>query len=94
MANTRREDYGLPPRLFLYTLDQLASIVNVPIKEFQRKYIHYDGRAVGARPFEKIMARNIAPKGEPPDWRVVETEFVRWMRFKGFKVYVRGMAHS
>jgi len=37
-----------------------------------------------------MVARNIAPEGHKPEWRVSEVTLIRFMKFKGFKVYERG----
>lgn len=86
--------FGLPVRSFLYTLDQIATMVQVQIKHLKSTYIHFEERSVGFRPPGKISARNIAPNGESPDWRVAEEEFVRWLRYKGFKVYNRASVYK
>lgn len=76
MTRMARQKYLLPPRLFLYTLDQIGDMLQVDPK----KLVHFDGRSVGVRPPDKILARNIAPAGTTPEWRVSEDEFIRWMR--------------
>lgn len=84
------EKIGLPPRIFLYTLDQIAFLIEVELPRLKRAYIFYEGRSVGVPSREKIPARNIAPKGETPDWRVSEAVFIRWLKFKGYKLLGRG----
>jgi hypothetical protein len=38
-----------------------------------------------------MLARDISPDdAERPDWRVSEKDFVRWLRFKGFRYHERG----
>lgn len=83
------EKFGLPLRVFLYTLDQIATLIQVDLKTLKGSYIHYEERSVGYRRHEQMSARNIAPDGDKPDWRVAEGEFVRWLRYKGFKIYNR-----
>jgi len=80
---------GLPPRYFLYTMEQVGDIIQVPNKNL-KKYIWFESRDVGAIDKEKILARNIAPPGDRPMWRVSEPELIRWLRHKGFKIYHRG----
>jgi len=75
-----RERYQLPPRLFLYTLDQIADLLVVDTVD---KFIYYDGKSTGIPPKDKLFARNIAPQSTSPEWRVEEMEFVRWMRHTG-----------
>lgn len=81
---------GLPVRNFLYTVDQIAFLIEVSEATVKQSYLHYEGRSTGVCPKDRMIARNIAPVGEKPEWRVLDTAFVRWMRFKGFKVYERG----
>lgn len=86
----RGESVGLPIRNFLYTPDQIAFLINVREEHVKQFYLHYEGRSVGVCPRDKMIARNIAPEGEKPEWRIIDTSLVRWMRYKGFKVYERG----
>lgn len=79
-----------PPRIFLYTLDQVALCLEVQEIHLRSKYIYFTGRTKGRKTSGYIVARNIAPEGSPPAWRVAETELVRWMRYKGFVYDVRG----
>lgn len=80
---------GLPIRLFLYTVDQMATLMAVSDDHVKKRYLWYEGRNVGPRPRDRMVARNIAPEGTRPDWRVAEQEFVRFLRSKGFKVHDR-----
>lgn len=80
---------GLPPRPFLYTLDQIADLLMITPSGL-KEYIHFDGRSVGSPQRTQMVARNIALSGKQPDWRVAEQEFTRWLRVKGFRVYARG----
>jgi hypothetical protein len=80
---------GAPLRPFMYTLDQIATLLNLDLKEFKRFYVHYDQRSIGVPTRDKMKARNIAPEGHTPDWRIIEAEFRRWLRLKGFRLYER-----
>lgn len=84
----------LPRRAFLFTVDQIATLLSVEEQTVFRQYLFYEGRDVGARPKDKMVARNIARQGEKPDWRIAEREFMRWMRVKGFRYYERGYYKS
>lgn len=84
------EKVGIPVRLFLFTIDQLATMLAVDEAQIKRSYLHYEGKSVGARPRDKMWARNVAPEGEKPEWRITERELIRWARMKGFKIYDRG----
>ncbi len=81
---------GLPVREFMYTLDQIAFLLEVELSTLKTSMIYFEGRSVGAVNKDRMQAYNIASAGEKPDWRVPERFFKRWMRFKGFKIYERG----
>ena len=81
---------GIPPRPFLYTLDQIAELTNLAVATIKRSYVHFDKRTVGARRKDLLLAHNIAPEGEPPEWRVAERELIRWLKYQGFRYYERG----
>ncbi|HEY6021724.1 MAG TPA: hypothetical protein VIY48_18200 [Candidatus Paceibacterota bacterium] len=85
---------GLPPRVFLYTLDQIALMLDLPVQTVTTSYIYFEGRSIGRKGNELMIARNIAPDDQKPEWRVPEREFVRWMKTKGFRYYERGAVSS
>lgn len=88
---SNREKIGLPPRPFLYTIDQLAVMLDVPDHEIHTRYIYHQGRDVGIKKPDVMGAVNIAQPKQKPEWRVTEREFLRWMKFKGFKYYERAI---
>lgn len=74
-----------PPRIFLYTLDQIATALGTNEATIRRNYIYFEGRSrKRVVPLGLMTARNIAPGDQPPEWRVAENELVRWMKHKGF----------
>ncbi len=77
----------LPPRPFLYTVDQLASLLSVSTQRVRSGFLWYKGKSVGARGKDRMEAINIAPADEKPEWRVAERELLAWMKRKGFHVY-------
>lgn len=84
-------DLFIPPRFFLYTLDQIATVLAIDPKNLRANgYIFFEGRSTYAKKQGQMSARNIAPDDKPPVWRVLDTEFYRWMRYKGFKYYESG----
>lgn len=85
--NRERHKIGIPVRPFLYTVDQLAVMLDLPKQELHENYFFYEGRSVGLRPKNKMVTRNIAPPDMHPEWRVLEKEFIRWMKVKGFRHY-------
>jgi hypothetical protein len=80
MTTSSRDRYGLPPRLFLYTVDQIMDMLQV---SDPKTILFYDGRSIGVAPSDRMLARNVAPSDEKPEWRVSEDEFIRWMRATG-----------
>lgn len=80
---------GLPLRAFLFTLDQVSEMLAVPVSALRQNYLHFDRKTMGAHNKDKILARNIAPPGADPEWRVAEQELTRWLRRKGFRLYDR-----
>lgn len=87
MSKNEAERIGLPPRVFLYTLDQIATMLEVPLPDLKKTYIHYERRSVGVPPGNRMRAHNIAPEGEKPEWRVSENEFVGFLKKRGFRFY-------
>ena len=79
-AQSTRERYGLPPRPFLYTIDQIMDILAYASVGQVSKSVHFEGRSVGVAHKEKMIARNIAGPDDSPEWRVEEDEFIRFMR--------------
>lgn len=86
MRESQRKRLGLPPRVFLYTVDQVALMLGVTEASVKR-HLHFMGRSPGPCPSGKLAARNIAAEGERPDWRVAEDDFVRFVRRAGFEVF-------
>jgi hypothetical protein len=84
-----RKAVGLPPRPFLYTIDQLSVILDLSEAQIMKQYIYFEGRSIGTRRLNVMSARNIAPKDQKAEWRVSEREFIRWMRTMGFRYYER-----
>lgn len=80
----------LPVRPFLYTLDQIAGLLNMDQKALMKQYIYFTGRSLGVDRADYITARNIALPEDTPDWRVLEKELLRWMKRKGFQYYEAG----
>lgn len=68
----------------LYTLDQVATLINVSIDNLKAEKLWYEGRSVGRKPGWLLRAVNINAPGQYPDWRIQEDELNRWLRYKGF----------
>lgn len=84
-----RKSVGLPPRPFLYTLDQISVMLDLSLVSIRQSYIFFEGRSIGSKRKDLMIAQNIAPADQAPEWRVPEREFIRWMRTKGFRHYER-----
>lgn len=87
--NNNARSVGLPPRPFLYTVDQISVLLELSEASLRSSYIYYVGRSIGHNNPDLMTARNIAKPGEHPDWRITERELVRWMRRRGFRYYER-----
>lgn len=81
-------ELGLPPRPFLYTLDQIADLISLDLPNLKRSHVYFVDVTPGTKPPGKMLARNIGER-DRPDWRVAEEELRRWLRHKGFRVYDR-----
>lgn len=82
-----RTEVGLPLRTFLYTLDQVASLLALSRRDLESRYIYFTGVSIEKRSKHLIVARNIGHPAERADWRVSEEEFIRWLLLKGFRLY-------
>lgn len=91
---------------FLYTLDQVATILGVTTLKQLRDYVHF--RDVGKSQTRKRLPKDdeaeppagyrmVAIRLRPskyhqrPEWRVPERELIRYLRSKGLTVYRRSM---
>ena len=80
------EKMDVPLRVFLWTVDQIAVMLNVRPNQMSA-YIYYEGRSTGSRSIHLMIARNISPPGEKAEWRIAENEMKRWLKVKGFRFY-------
>ncbi len=87
----RNEGFGLPPRPFLYTLDQVQGLLGYSsLAHMKKTLVHFDKLSNGATNKKKLLARNIAPDdAEKAEWRISERELIRWMRAHNFRLYQR-----
>ena len=88
--SSERNKIGLPPRVFLYTPDQIATMLELTEDRVRKQLLFYDRREPGLAPRTKMRAVNIMPEGETPEWRVTERELIRYLRHQGIKFYDRG----
>ena len=94
MARSEAERIGIPVRPFLYTVDQIATLLNLSEQKVHVNVLYHEGRDIGMSRKDQMTARNIARREDKPDWRVTERELVRWMKVKGFEFYERGWARK
>lgn len=81
---------GLPPVIFLYHIDQISMLLQIPEKElFESRLLYLDGREIGKQRKDQIRAINVARIDQEARWRVEEDEFVRWARHKNFRSFRR-----
>lgn len=83
MELSQLEELRLPPRTFLYTLDQIEMMLGCSRAQLQ-KHLFLHGVMPGRTNKDLMVAVNLNPPGEKPDWRIKEGEFVRFLRYKGF----------
>ena len=80
------QSIGLPPVTFLFTIDQIASMINVEEQTVKTSYLYFMGRTTGLKKRSHMIAVNIAAEpNDKADWRVSHQEFVAWLRRMGFR---------
>lgn len=77
---------GLPPVIFMYTLDQICAMISIEEKTLRATYLYYVGRSSGRPQRHHMEAVNIAPTEEKAEWRVTMKQFVRWLKRMGFEI--------
>lgn len=82
-----RDRLNLPARPFLYTLDQIATILSMTEDGLkQSDYCFFTGRMPGRPTPDELRVINLSRNlTGSPDWRVEERELVRWMKRRGFR---------
>lgn len=80
------EKLGLPITSFLYTIDQICQLVGMDQEQALRTIFYFHNRSTGRQSQHTMLARDVAPPNDNPEWRVAEREFVRWLRLKGFVI--------
>jgi hypothetical protein len=81
-----RTKLNLPARPFLYTLDQIGTILSIEERSLKRNgMLFFVGRQPGRPLPDELRTVNVASGTDaPPEWRVEERELIRWMKRKGF----------
>lgn len=76
----------LPTRVVLYTLDQLSAILDIDERTLTQRFLYFRGLSSGLKG-KRMEAVNIElEEGLKPRWRVAETELVRYLIERGFKI--------
>lgn len=73
----------LPEHPILYTVDQVAVILSLPIEQTRRR-IAFTGREIGGS--SRMRAINISEPGDKPEWRISERELKLWLGRHGYKL--------
>jgi imidazolonepropionase-like amidohydrolase len=94
ISDREQKETGIPLRVFLYTLDQISVMVEIPVATLEKSYIYFEGRTIATFRPEKMRARNISAREDIPEWRVADKEVIRWLKNRGFKVIERGWVQS
>jgi hypothetical protein len=88
---TNAEIVGLPVRPFLYTIDQISVMTGISENQLLTSHCFFEQRSIGTPDIHLMKARNLNQGTDrPPDWRILDKEFVRWMKAKGFRYYEVG----
>lgn len=87
LSSRSLDSVGLPPMVFFWTIDQIASMLNISEETVRLKYLFYSGRSTGIKKRHHMQAINIAPEDESAEWRVSAREFVMFLKRMGLKTY-------
>lgn len=84
--NSFREDsvdpeVNFPTREFFYTVDQVGSMLDMSRKYLEERVLFFYGRSAGSMR-GRLKVINLASPEEKPVWRVSETDFKLWLRYK------------
>lgn len=88
-AKKRTREAHLPPVQFMFTLDQIAYLMNVPINKLASMVTFEKTQ----RKTGKMRAVNILPSplSQNEEWRIPYDELVSFMKRRGIVIYERRM---
>lgn len=89
MSHRDAEKVGLPPTPFFFTIEQVATMLQISETGLSRM-LFYMGRSTGVASKGKLVATNLAPEGQTPEWRVLDRHFIQYLRFKGIRFHTPG----
>lgn len=84
------ERRGVPRRPIFWTLDQVAGMLNLSVPVLRNSYVWFDGKDVGVYQRDYLLAVNLARasiNAGQPDWRIEDSEFIRWLARHKLWVY-------
>ena len=73
-----------PTREFFYTVQQIGLMLDVSREYLEASVLYFWGRSVGSMR-GRLKVINVAAPDAKPIWRVAETDFKLWLRYKGIK---------
>lgn len=84
-ASHKLKKVGLPDLVFMFSIDQIASMLSVSEETVRMVYLYYQGRSTGMKKRNHMTAINIAMEDQPTQWRVSLEEYRRWLSRMGFR---------
>lgn len=89
MSQRRRTAVFVPKRTFLWTIDQIATMLALSEARVRQEFLYYPGRSSG-QVNGRMIARNInLDQKASPEWRVSDEEWSAFLRRKGFRAELR-----
>lgn len=85
MATTRHSD--LPARPVFWTLDQVASMLQVDLEYFKRRLVFYEGKSAGMDATKMFRAIDVSAPQDVPAWRIHSDEIIRWCKVRNVRIY-------
>lgn len=85
-ADLNAGEIAIPYRVFMYTFDQVAWMLNLNEAYMKQHLVHYEHRSYGAHKPTTFKAVNLALPDEKPMWRISEDELLRWCRHRKIKI--------
>lgn len=86
-ADEFQHEVEIPLRVFFYTVDQIAYMLDCSESYLRTDVLYYVGRSHGI-PAEKLRAINLAGPEDVPNWRVSEQDFIAWLKMKKISLHV------
>lgn len=83
--NQKLDKVGLPNVVFMFTIDQIAAMLNTSLDQVSNSYLFYQGRSTGIPKRSHMTAINIAPEDMKAEWRVSLEAFRSWLSRMGFR---------